>query len=175
MKVNAADREPGDPDLGCHPAHQFQTDRPDIRLGGGLKNRPHPEVIGPIGFGLERLFQRMRGTADQHARPHPFPDLPDRRILMPHMDAVGSNLEGDFHPVIDHEKGIFFAGARPERFCRMEELPIRAHLIPPLDDIGAAPDCGPSHRDGVTRNRRPVNDDVEFCFLYGRIVQGSTL
>lgn len=175
MKVNAADREPGDPDLGCHPAHQFQTDRPDIWLGGGLKNRPHPDVIGPIGFGLERLFQRMRGTADQQGRPYPLPDLPDRQILMPHMDAVGSNLERNLHPVIDHEKGIFFTGARPERFCRIEKLPIRAHLVPPLDDIGAASDCGPGRRDGVARNHRPVNDDVKFRVPDRKIVQGSTL
>jgi len=167
----------------AHPSqHLHQPIDPDRGVGIGLARsgeyRPEAEVIGSFGISLESLLQRVGRAADHHAGTNQAAGLGQGQIILPQMESVGFDQQGDIGPVVNHERGFETAAKLPDLPGFPEKIPVAAAFAAPLEDID--PDLQHLFKIGkkiITGIEFLINDEIESGpFPTGSIlIQGEPL
>ena len=82
-----------------------------VGLGAGGKDSPHTQVVCPGGLGPEGLFYAVGGYAQNPVGTQLGPGLSGLQVLLPHMDPVRSDLQGQVHIIVD-DQGDLVAPAK---------------------------------------------------------------
>ena len=109
-----------------------------VGLGPRVEHGSRSQIVCPGGLGPQGLLRGVGGHAQNLTGSQLLPDQSGLHVLLPHMDPVGPDLQGQVHVVVDEEgcpipaaQGLDLQGLPAE----MGEVQL---LLPQLDHSGPA-------------------------------------
>lgn len=121
--------------MGGGIAHQLEPHSRATRLGRGLVDGTHSDVVHDGGIDRVDLLGDVSGEADQHVRPDELAHLRHGHVLLSHMDAVRARIARDAGPVVDDEQCPEALAESPCGICHGGKLSIREVLLAQLEDV----------------------------------------
>jgi hypothetical protein len=110
------------------------------RIGFGRRGKqgPYPQVVRPVGFGLQGFICCTDGNPDDHISTCNPARKGAIHIPLPQMNSIGAAGQRDVHPVVDYERDGQVRSRLPERKGLIEKLPCPGILFTKLDHCHTA-------------------------------------
>src|SRR5207302_3095572 len=137
-------------------------DQLEARLGRGGEDRAHRHVVGAGGYRCPRLLGGVGGDAEEHAGAEERSGDAGGEIVLPEVDTVRLDRDGEVDAVVDDERHPRGRAAAAQPLGQRQQPARRPLLFPKLDHPAAGGDG--ALEDPVefpAPGRRAVEDHVE--------------